>query len=403
MSEQQAGWYPSGDGVRLRYFDGTQWTEDYTDAGAAELGASAPPVPPTQPAAQPAQAPQPFQAPGVAPQYAPQAPQAPPATPYGAAPPQAPQYAPQAPQYSQQAPPPPYGAVVPAGNKGKLLAFIAMGLAAVALLVAFIPILAAQVSIMWVSFVILIIALPLGIVGFIQGKGGKGPKGITLAGFLAPAAVLVITIIWMLVVSVSPEAFLADSQNNQNSNNITVTDPVNNNSNNDNNNNVSNENNDNNNVINVPDVPSNGGSNNPPQEISGDVIGQVGTKYATRWFDFTVNSMQVASSFGSVTAGSGNSLVIANVTITSTFDTPQPYGTFDWFVDDDSLSSFIYALDPVSGNNTMMPAEFTLNPGQTVTYDVVIEYPSNLSNPQFTYVEFGASGTVFNRFSIPIK
>ena len=39
-----AGWYPDpeGDTTRLRYWDGTQWTSDYTAApGAAQAGASA--------------------------------------------------------------------------------------------------------------------------------------------------------------------------------------------------------------------------------------------------------------------------------------------------------------------------------------------------------------------------
>lgn len=34
MTNQQAGWYadPSGDPTKLRYWDGTQWTNDYADA-----------------------------------------------------------------------------------------------------------------------------------------------------------------------------------------------------------------------------------------------------------------------------------------------------------------------------------------------------------------------------------
>lgn len=34
MAEQQAGWYPdpSGDVSKLRYWDGLQWTNDFTDA-----------------------------------------------------------------------------------------------------------------------------------------------------------------------------------------------------------------------------------------------------------------------------------------------------------------------------------------------------------------------------------
>lgn len=59
MADQQAGWYPdpSGDASKLRYWDGTQWTNDFTDAQQAA---------PSQPVAQQAQAAQP-QAQPVAP------------------------------------------------------------------------------------------------------------------------------------------------------------------------------------------------------------------------------------------------------------------------------------------------------------------------------------------------
>lgn len=57
MADQQAGWYPdpSGDASKLRYWNGTQWTNDFADAqGAAQPGAQpTQPVQPVQPEAQP--------------------------------------------------------------------------------------------------------------------------------------------------------------------------------------------------------------------------------------------------------------------------------------------------------------------------------------------------------------
>ena len=46
MADQQAGWYPdpSGDASKLRYWDGTQWTGNFTDTPAGVL-----PVQQTQP------------------------------------------------------------------------------------------------------------------------------------------------------------------------------------------------------------------------------------------------------------------------------------------------------------------------------------------------------------------
>jgi len=138
-----------------------------------------------------------------------------------------------------------------------------------------------------------------------------------------------------------------------------------------------------------------------PQQLSGDVTGQVGTLYATKWFTFTVNSLTTAASYDSITAASGNTLAIANVTITNTFGSPQPFGTFDWFVDDDSLTAYIWPDAPVNAN--MMPESYTLNDGDTVTYDVVIEMPANLASPFFMYKEVDENSNVSATFRIPIK
>ena len=62
MADQQAGWYPdpSGDVSKLRYWDGSQWTNDFTDAQSAapaETAQQAAPgfQQPAQPTAQPVQ------------------------------------------------------------------------------------------------------------------------------------------------------------------------------------------------------------------------------------------------------------------------------------------------------------------------------------------------------------
>ena len=43
MADQQAGWYPdpAGDATKLRYWDGTQWTNDYAAAQAQPATSSA--------------------------------------------------------------------------------------------------------------------------------------------------------------------------------------------------------------------------------------------------------------------------------------------------------------------------------------------------------------------------
>ena len=156
-----------------------------------------------------------------------------------------------------------------------------------------------------------------------------------------------------------------------------------------------------------------GGGNNPVQNVvddasnavsqllEGDVTGQVGKEYATKWFKFTINSLETASSFAGYNAADGNTLVIANITITNTFGSTQPFGTFDWFVDDDSLAEYLWPMAPL--NDTMMPESFDLPDGQTVTYTVVVEIPANLANPYFMYTEVDSEGNSFTTFRVPIK
>jgi len=157
---------------------------------------------------------------------------------------------------------------------------------------------------------------------------------------------------------------------------------------------------------------SNNGSSSTPADIdailSGEVVGQVGQQYQTKWFKFTVNSLTTASTYentssaqGSYSAGSGNILVIANITITNTFTSTQPFGTYDWHVYDSTLPDRIWPLSPLSA--AMMPDDFDLDVNKTVTYDVVIEIPANLPNPSFTYVEVDEEGGVHTTFKIPIK
>jgi hypothetical protein len=139
------------------------------------------------------------------------------------------------------------------------------------------------------------------------------------------------------------------------------------------------------------------------QLLDGDVTGQVGNEYQTTWFKFTVNSMETASSFEGYDASSGNTLLIANVTITNTFGSTQPFGTFDWFVDDGSMNAPIFPIDPLDGVASMMQDSYDLQDGQTVTYDVVVEYPSNQTNLYFMYIEIDAQQNIGTTFKIAIK
>lgn len=142
-------------------------------------------------------------------------------------------------------------------------------------------------------------------------------------------------------------------------------------------------------------------ANSAAQLIEGDVTGEVGKEYTTKWFTFTVDSITIDTSYAGYTAAEGNKLVIAHITETNIFGSPQPFGTFDWVVDDDSLEDYIFPLDPFSDD--MMPASFELADGETASYDVVIEYSEILANPFLMYTEADNQGDTYTSFKIPIK
>ena len=137
------------------------------------------------------------------------------------------------------------------------------------------------------------------------------------------------------------------------------------------------------------------------QTLEGDVTGEIGKEYQSKWFTFSVDALTKTDSIPELSAGEGNSLVVATVTITNTSGSEQLFGTFDWLVDDDSLAEYIYPVDPL--NDKMMPAEFALKDGETATYDVVVEFPADLANPFFMYIEADENGQTYSTFKIPIK
>ena len=136
-------------------------------------------------------------------------------------------------------------------------------------------------------------------------------------------------------------------------------------------------------------------------KIEGDVVGQLHITYGTKWFTFIFNSMEVSQSYAGHNAADGNILAITNITITNTFTSPQPFGIFDWNVDADGIKDYIIPMDPL--NDKMMPENYTLEVGETVTYYLATEIPNDLKNPVYLYKEVNSSGEIFASFKIAIE
>lgn len=122
--------------------------------------------------------------------------------------------------------------------------------------------------------------------------------------------------------------------------------------------------------------------------LGGKTEGEVGTTLKTSWFDFTVNSAEEADSYADYTAAEGNKLVVVEVTETNTSDDELPMGTFDFMLDDPADTEYyVEAMAPLDSN--MMPEEFYLAAGETVTYTLVFEVPAASSNFTLVFVEYG--------------
>lgn len=137
--------------------------------------------------------------------------------------------------------------------------------------------------------------------------------------------------------------------------------------------------------------------------VSGDVTGEVGVEYETKWFNFTIESMEVTSSYGDYTAAEGYSLLVAHINETNISGAEQPFGTFDWYITTDTMSEsdYIFPMSPL--NENMMEDSFYLEDGEGVSADIVIEFPSDLTGGYLTYIEIDSEGSTYATFRIPIN
>ena len=139
------------------------------------------------------------------------------------------------------------------------------------------------------------------------------------------------------------------------------------------------------------------------QAISGNVKGEVGKSYSTQWFEFTVESIMAVDSYAGYVPQEGNILVDVFITEKGTFDDaePSPMGTFDFYMDSDTFYDYVYPLDPL--DSTMMPEEFDLAYGETVTYHMVYEVPAGLNDLKLMYTEIDERDTEGATFTINVN
>jgi len=151
----------------------------------------------------------------------------------------------------------------------------------------------------------------------------------------------------------------------------------------------------------VVESVSNAVSEAVAQAVTGDVTGEIGTTYSTQWFEFNVESIEFVSEYAGYTPEEGNTLIDVVVTEEGTFDEPVPMGTYDFIIDQESFEEYVYPLDAL--DDTMMPDEFELAKGETVTYHMVFEVPENTEGLFLFYTEIDESDTEGATFTININ
>ena len=134
--------------------------------------------------------------------------------------------------------------------------------------------------------------------------------------------------------------------------------------------------------------------------ITGDVAAKTGDSYTTKWFEFTVHSIEKTDTYADYTAKEGHQLYKAVISLKSTWNESLSMGIFDFYVDAPDYQEYIWAVPPL--DDAMMPEEYALTPSETVQYIIIFEAPIGTVGLSLNYTENFDDGNDGVTFSIPI-
>jgi hypothetical protein len=137
------------------------------------------------------------------------------------------------------------------------------------------------------------------------------------------------------------------------------------------------------------------------QLLEGDVTGEIGKDYRTKWFSFNIASVEEVAAYAGYTPEEGYTLIDVIVSETNIFEDAIPLGTFDFYMDSDSFVDYIYPLDPL--DDSMMPLEFELMPDESVEYHMVYEIPIERDGLVLMYTEFDEDDVEHATFTINLN
>ena len=125
--------------------------------------------------------------------------------------------------------------------------------------------------------------------------------------------------------------------------------------------------------------------------------GGLGDTMRTAWFDFTVNSAELTDSYGSAVPKDGESLLVVNVTLKSTFKDPVTMFDSDFQAQwgSDGAEDYRFPVtfdDPSLAGGDMLESEYELGSEETVTGDLVFSVPGGQSQYSLSFLEYFAPG-----------
>lgn len=131
-------------------------------------------------------------------------------------------------------------------------------------------------------------------------------------------------------------------------------------------------------------------------------IGSVGDTLVNDFFDWTINSVKTAKEAGGTSAGDGYKFVIINMSMKNTEDFAYETGNFEFrgiagAGDANELDSMNAFYDGMIGD------EFNINPGETVTGDLLYKVKEGQKSFIVDYEEVYGDGSMGNTFWFEFK
>ena len=132
----------------------------------------------------------------------------------------------------------------------------------------------------------------------------------------------------------------------------------------------------------------------------GEVAAEPGETYRTKWFEFTIHSIEKVDSYAEHAAEDGHQLYRVIITEKNVWDDIIHMGIFDFYMDAPDFTEYVWAIPPL--DDTMMPEAFDLEPGEAIQHVMIFEVPVNTAELALMYTENNENGEDGATYSIYI-